>query len=61
MGTRLREKRKEQRYSQEALAKAAGVSRITISNIENENWVPKIKTLEKLAKVLKCRTKDLLS
>lgn len=61
MGTRLREKRKEQRYSQDGLAKISGVSRVSISNIEIGKTVPNYKTIEKLAKALKCKTRDLLS
>lgn len=35
MGYRIREKRKERKMSQEELAEKSGVSRVTISGLEN--------------------------
>ena len=40
LGNRLRVARAEQRLSQEELARAAGVTRQTISSIENGQYVP---------------------
>ena len=61
MGNRLREIRKAQRYSMAALEKASGVSRTSIYKIENGKTNPTTKTIEKLAKALKCKPRDLLS
>lgn len=53
MGYRIREFRKAQRMSQEELAERSGVSRQTISMIENNDGkAATTKTLAKIAKAL---------
>ncbi len=54
---RLREKRG---LTQEALAKAAKVSRIYVAKIEAGEKIPSIPTLEKFAKALKVKVGRLL-
>ena len=50
---RLIFERKQQRYSQRALAALAGVSNTTIARIEANAVTPDTATIEKLAKALK--------
>lgn len=53
MGYRIKEFRKEQKMSQEELAERSGVSRQTISAIENNDArAATTKTLAKIAKAL---------
>ena len=61
MDLNIKEKRKEQRLSQEELAMMAGVSRQTIINLEN-NAIKNITvlTLQKIAGALNCSVDDLL-
>ena len=54
---RLRERRG---LTQAALAKAAGVHRVYVAQIEGQTKVPSIATLEKLAKALKVKVGRLL-
>ena len=57
---RLREKREEQGLTQDQLAEAAGIKRVTVNRIENGNQVAKLETLEKLAIALGIDVVDLL-
>ena len=53
MGYKLRERREQMKLTQEELAKKSGVSRQTISSIEqNVNKSVSSRTLEKLARAL---------
>ena len=53
MGYKIREKRKEQKMTQEELAEKSGVSRVTISGLENGKVrATSSKTLLKLARAL---------
>ncbi|MEK3747423.1 helix-turn-helix transcriptional regulator [Paenibacillus sp. FSL E2-8871] len=50
MKTRIRELRKEQKISQEELAKAVRVTRLTIISIENEKYTASLILAYKIAK-----------
>lgn len=53
MGYRIREIREQQKMSQEELAQKSGVSRTTISNLENNtDRTTMISTLQKIARAL---------
>lgn len=52
MKNSIREKRKQADLSQEALAKACGVSRQTINAIENQKYDPTLSLAFQLAQVL---------
>ena len=53
MGCKLRQRREQMKLTQEELARKSGVSRQTISSIEqNENKSVSSRTLEKLARAL---------
>lgn len=51
--------RQQAQMSQEALAKAAGVSRQTISALENNKANATVATLSKLANALRCQVSDI--
>ena len=53
MKNRLTVIRAEQKLSQAALAKLAGISRTTLSDIENEKTTPDGETIAKLVQALK--------
>jgi putative transcriptional regulator len=55
LGTRLRVARAEQRLSQDELARAAGVSRQTISSIETGQYCPSTILALRLARILDVR------
>ena len=58
---RLKELRKKKRMSQEELALKSGLKgRSSIANYENDNNLPSIDTLDKLANTLNCSTDYLL-
>ena len=60
MGIKLKEARFEARMTQAELAKASGVSRMTIVNIEADKYENvKIGTLKKLAKALGKKVMDI--
>lgn len=59
---KLRAIRIERKMSQEALARAAGVSLMTIHRLENSPKVnPSLETLTSIAKALQVNRKDLLT
>ena len=58
-GKNLRKLRKEKDITQEALADKTGLSIESISNIERGIFGPKFDTLEKIAKALKVKVKEL--
>lgn len=60
MGRRLKERRQEARLSQSELAESAGLSRITIVNIEGGQNPVKLSTLWTLANNLNVPLKDLI-
>ncbi len=49
---RIREIRKEQGYSQEEIAELSGLAQPTISRIESGRGGVRVKTLEKITKIL---------
>jgi len=51
-GDRLRELRKERKFSQGEIEKRTGLLRCYISRVENGHTVPAIETLEKFARAL---------
>jgi len=54
MGDRIRERRKELKMTQEALAKIAGVNRVTVTGWEKDDYQPNGANLQSLAEALKC-------
>ncbi len=56
---KLKDIRLKQAFSQEDLAKAAGVTRATIARIENGQHVARPVTRRKLAKALKVQPSDI--
>ena len=61
LGDRIRRLRESQRMTQEELAKAAGIGRVTLVRIENGDRSPRYATLMTLAKALGHATADLLA
>ncbi|GKX30569.1 hypothetical protein SH1V18_30490 [Vallitalea longa] len=57
---RIREIRELRKYNKSQLAKKAGISKATISKIENYKESPTIETLEKIAIALDVKISDLL-
>jgi transcriptional regulator with XRE-family HTH domain len=60
IGKSIRKIREEKAITQEQLALEAGLNRAYIGYIERGERNPTIKTLEKIAKILKVSTKELL-
>lgn len=60
LGKRIRKKRKELDLTQEDVAYRVGISRAYMGYIEQGRNVPSLEVLEKIAKVLKVSTRDLL-
>ena len=56
---RLREERKRSRLTQEELARASGVNRVTIARLETSATRAKPETTRRLARALKVRPEDL--
>ena len=56
---RLREERKRSRLTQEELARASGVNRVTIARLETGVARAKPETTRKLARALKVKPEDL--
>lgn len=54
MGDRIRERRKELKLTQEALAKTAGVNRVTVTGWEKDDYQPNGANLQSLAEALNC-------
>jgi len=62
METRLKEKREAAKMTQEQLSKKAGISRLTIVNIENGKQETVLaSTLIKLANALDCAVEELFA
>ncbi|APC41560.1 helix-turn-helix domain-containing protein [Clostridium estertheticum] len=61
IGTIIKNLRKEKNLSLRSLAQSAGISKSTLSDVENSNNNPSIKTLEKIAIALDVSVKDLLT
>ena len=52
MGSRLRDLRKQAGMTQQQLADAAGIARVTLVRIENGSYSPRFRTLDALAQAL---------
>lgn len=52
IGDRIRKRRLELHMTQKQLGDAIGVSKVAISNYENNERVPKLKTISKMCEVL---------
>lgn len=60
-GKRLKEIRKDRKYTQEQLAEKFDLSSRQLIRIENGQNFPSIETLEKIIKVLNIKIKDLFN
>ena len=60
LGGRIRRFRQASGLTQDALAKAAGIGRVTLVRLENGEQSPKFKTLKAVAGALGVTTQDLL-
>ncbi len=60
LGTRIRELREARNLTQEALADAAGIGRVTLVRIENGEQSPRFETLVALAQALGRPIQELL-
>ena len=61
LGSRVRRIRETAGLTQQALAQAAGIGRITLVRLENGKHVPKLTTLKAIAQVLEKPVEDLLT
>lgn len=61
MKNSIRDKRKQQRLSQEELAKQCGVSRQTVNAIENDKYDPTLALAFHLARELDTRVDELFT
>ena len=61
LGSRVRRTRETANLTQEALAQAAGIGRVTLVRLENGKHVPKLSTLKAIAHVLEKPIEDLLA
>lgn len=61
LGERIARTRKKYGLTQEELAEAADIGRVTISRLENGEQSPRYQTLEKLAEALGANTAQLLT
>ncbi|MFD1851818.1 helix-turn-helix transcriptional regulator [Oceanobacillus bengalensis] len=59
--TKMKEYRAKHKLSQDQLAKAVGVRRETIGNIENGKYNPSLKLAFDIAKVLKVSVEELFT
>jgi putative transcriptional regulator len=55
----LRKYRQDASYTQEALAQLVGVSRYTITYLENGEYLPSLELAYKLSDVFSCSVEDL--
>ena len=61
LGTRVRAFREAAGLTQESLARAAGIGRVTLVRLENGKHTPKIGTLTAIAQVLEWPVEDLFA
>lgn len=59
-GVKIKELREARGWTQETLAKKAGVARVTIGRIEIGHSRPSLELVERLAKILKVTLAELL-
>lgn len=57
-GQKIKEIRQAKGITQKQLAEQMGADRSYINRIENGNYIPALKYLERIAKVLECSVKD---
>lgn len=60
LGKKIQRRRKELGYTQEELAGLVSLSRTHMGHIEQGRKSPSLEVLEKIAKVLKVKVKDLI-
>ena len=60
LGKRIREFRESAGLTQEELARAAKIGRVTLIRLEKGEQTPRFKTLNAIAKALKIRVRELL-
>ena len=60
LGERIRQFRESAGLTQEALARAANIGRVTLVRLERGEQTPRFKTLDAIAKALKIRVPELL-
>ena len=60
LGKRIQKKRKEIGYTQEDVAYKVGISRAYMGYIEQGRYAPSLEVLEKIAKILNIKVKDLM-
>lgn len=60
LGHWIQKRRKQLGYTQEGLAEAVDLSRTHIGHVEQGRKAPSLEVLEKIAKVLKMKVKDLI-
>jgi transcriptional regulator with XRE-family HTH domain len=60
LGERIRELRESAGLTQEALARAANIGRVTLVRLEKGEQTPRFKTLDAIAKALGIRVPELL-
>ena len=60
MGTRIKALRKSKAMSMRTLAREAQVALSTLYEIETEKAAPRLDTLERIAKALQVKVKDLI-
>src|SRR5690349_19318780 len=61
IGTNLRRHRMALGMTQEALAEAAGITRVAYRNLESGDSVPRVETLHALARALKVAVQELVA
>ena len=61
LGARIRALRESAGFTQEALAQAAGIGRVTMVRLENGKHAPKLGTLKAIARALEQPVEDLLT
>ena len=61
LGARIRTFREAAGFTQDALARAAGIGRATMIRLENGKHVPKLTTLRAISQVLERQVEDLLT
>lgn len=52
IGDKIKEKRCEHGFTQDELANKVGISRNYISDLENDRYIPSVRTLSKISSVL---------
>ena len=61
LGERIRQYRESAGFTQEALARAAGIGRVTLVRLENGEQSPRFKTLTSISQALGKQVQDLLA